>query len=399
MKKISLTMAMLAQILCAFSSYASAKDSLIEFKNEDGTQQLNIGGLVRFNQRYENWDTSSNRGFGKMLFDVARLDVKAKYDDAYFNGSYVFQQGGFTSVEKAYFGYNINKNNSVDAGFVYKPFAIYPYPQNGWTYHLPFFLGFGNSIAPGINWNYNNPNWDVKLGYYPEMLPTNMRFSPESATYNDLANNAFASQKQYQNEKKNQLNARIVRKFNTDFGKQEIGVSGAVAQLHNTLTDKDGSFTAVALHGDNNYKNWNLQSSVIHYKYDAKNPTGVNNDLTLMGANGLTPAYFIASEGTVYSANLAYSIPVQNMGLLKNIRIYNDYSYFAKERSDWSDSQMITTGVRFNAAPFMVWTDYSWGKNANIIGGALNSTGLSSTNSAYSNKWMYRVNLNFGFTF
>ena len=121
--------------------------------------------------------------------------------------------------------------------------------------------------------------------------------------------------------------------------------------------------------------------------------------MTLMGANGLTPAYFIASEGTVASLNLAYTLPIQNMGRVKSVSFYNDYSYLDKKRSDWSNSQMNTTGVRLLAPPFMVWTDYSWGKNANIIGGASNGTGFSSTNSINSDKWLYRVNVNLGVTF
>ncbi|RLL73411.1 hypothetical protein D8711_26180, partial [Escherichia coli] len=134
--------------------------------------------------------------------------------------------------------------------------------------HIPFFLGYGNNIAPGLNWNYHDKDWDVKLGYYPQMLETNLRYSPDSATYDDLVGNAFPSQKAYQNEKRNQVNTRIVRKLETDFGKQEFGVSGAIAQLHNKVTDKDGKYYAVGLHTENNYNRFNLQSSVIHYQYD-----------------------------------------------------------------------------------------------------------------------------------
>lgn len=60
---------------------------------------------------------------------------------------------------------------------------------------------------------------------------------------------------------------------------------------------------------------------------------------------------------------------------------------------------MNTTGALFNAFPFMVWADYTWGKNANIIGGATNGTGFTSATSENSEKWMYRVNLNIGFSF
>ncbi|MEQ1451782.1 hypothetical protein [Acinetobacter seifertii] len=398
MKKTSLIMAFIAPFTLGVSVNAFAKDSLLEWKSDDGTESLKLGGVVRLNQRYEDWE-GPNRGFGKLYFDIFRVDLKGKFDDAYINASYLFQDQQKTSIEKAYVGYNLNANNSIEAGLVYKPFTIYPYPQNGWTYHIPFFLGYGNNIAPGLNWNYHDKDWDVKLGYYPQMLETNLRYSPESATYDDLTGNAFPSQKAYQNEKRNQVNTRIVRKLETDFGKQEFGVSGAIAQLHNKVTDKDGKYYAVGLHTENNYNRFNLQSSVIHYQYDAKNPDGVNNDMTLMGANGLTPAYFIASEGTIASLNLAYTLPVTNMGKLKSIKFYNDYSYLDKKRDDWAASQMNTTGMMFIASPFMVWADYTWGKNSNIIGGSTNSTGYTSATSPNSDKWLYRINFNIGFTF
>ena len=68
----------------------------------------------------------------------------------------------------------------------------------------------------------------------------------------------------YQNEKQNQLNTRVVRKFgNEQVGKYEVGLSGAVVQLHNKITDKDGSYYAAELHSISNDQRWNLQSSLI----------------------------------------------------------------------------------------------------------------------------------------
>lgn len=399
MKRMMLTAAG-CMLLNSIMVSAQAEGDPLLWKNEEGTQSFKVGGVLRFNHRYEQWDTSSNRGLGKLDFDIFRIDLKGKWEDAYLDASYVIQDQEKTSIEKAYVGYKLSENQKIDAGFVYKPFALYPYPQNGWTYHIPFFLGYGNNAAPGINWSYNNPEWDVQLGYYPRMLQTNLRFSPESASYDDLSANHLPFQAAYQNEKQNQFNTRIVRKFGHDeIGKHELGLSGAVAQLHNKTTNKDGRYYAAGLHSNSYYQRWNIQSSVIHYQYDAKNPEGINNDMTLMGANGLTPAYFIASEGTVASLNLAYTLPIENMGKLKAIRFYNDYSYLDKERSDWAASQMNTTGAMFIASPFMLWADYTWGKNANIIGGASNGTGFTSASSENSDKWMYRVNLNIGVSF
>ena len=326
------------------------------------------------------------------------LILRGTYDDFYLNSSFLLQDQEFTSIEKAYVGYKLNPHNSLEAGFVYKPFTIYPYPQNGWIYHLPFFLGYGNNIAPGLNWNYDDKNWDIKLGYYPSRLETNMRYSPESGSYDDLKN-TFPNQKGYQNEKQNQVNARVVKKFDTTLGKQEVGLSGAISQLHNKITDDDGKYYALGLHANSNLNRWNIQGSIIHYQYDAKNPEGVDDRMTLMGTNGLTPSYLIASEGTVSSLNVSYTLPIKDMWKLKAIKFYNDFSYLDKTHTDWSASQMNTTGMMFIASPFMVWADYTWGKNANIIGGSTNSTGYTTATSLNSDKWLYRVNLNFGFSF
>lgn len=59
---------------------------------------------------------------------------------------------------------------------------------------------------------------------------------------------------------------------------------------------------------------------------------------------------------------MAYTLPVQDLWKLKAIKFYNDYSYFDKERSDWSASQLNTTGMMLIASPFLVWVDYTWGK-------------------------------------
>ncbi len=386
-------------VLCCTTQHAfSAVESPLQWKSQDGTAEFKVGGALRLNHRYESWD-SPNRSMGKLKFDIFRVDLKGKYDDFSLNSSFVLQDQEFTSIEKAFVGYKVNDQNQLDFGLVYKPFAIYPYPQNGWTYHIPFFLGYGNNIAPGINWNYKDQDWDMSLGYYPRMLPTDLRYSPESARYDDLTENAFPFQKGYQNEKRHQVNVRAVKKLENDLGKHEFGFSGAVSQLHNSLTDDDGKYYAVGLHANSNIQRWNIQGSVIHYQYDAKNPSGVDSDMTLMGANGLTPAYFIASEATVSSFNLAYTVPMKDMGMLKAVRFYNDYSYMDKKRSDWAGSQMNTTGMMLIASPFMLWADYTLGKNANIIGGATNGTGFTSATSINSDKWLHRVNLNIGVSF
>ena len=97
---------------------------MLEWKSDDGPDSLKLGGVVRLNQRYEDWE-GPNRGFGKLYFDIFRVDLKGKFDDAYINASYLFQDQQKTSIEKAYVGYNQMPITALK-GLVYKPFTIYP---------------------------------------------------------------------------------------------------------------------------------------------------------------------------------------------------------------------------------------------------------------------------------
>jgi len=383
--------------LCSVQAYADAQPSPFQWGTEDGSKQIQLGGFIRGNYRDENWQSPNN---GKVLFDNARVNIKGKYDQFYLDTSYAFQDDHKRSIERAYVGYKPNANNDFQAGIIYKPFAIYPFPEHAWTFQIPFFLGFADSVAPGISWRNYNQDYDLTFAYMPIMSGGSIRYAPEAGSADKL-DNVLPSQQKYTNEKRNQLNVRYARKFDTEFGKQEFGVSGAYSQLHNRTTDKDGNYYAFGLHALNNYGKWDFQTSAIRYEYDAKNPEGVSNDQILMQSNGLTPAYFIASEGTIGMFNVGYTQPVTTKYFpnLKSVKFYNDYSILWKDKSGWDSSQMDTFGVQFNAMPFLIWVDGSVGKNVNSLGGAKNSTGYTSTSSDYSNDWKFRWNINIGYNF
>ena len=383
--------------LTSVQALAATQGSPFKWQTEDGAKSLEVGGFIRANYRDERWDSENN---GKVLFDNARLNVKGKYDQFYLDASYAFQDDHKRSIEHAFVGYKVDEHNDVQAGIIYKPFAIYPFPEHAWTFQIPYFLGFADSAAPGISWKNSNKDYDFTLAYMPIMSGGNIRYAPESGSADEL-DFVLPSQKAYVNEKRNQVNIRVAKKLDYDFGQQEFGVSGAVSQLHNKATDDDGHYFAVGLHALNNYGKWDFQTSAIHYQYDSKNPEGVDDDKILMQSNGLTPAYFVASEGTIGIFNVGYTQPVSTKYFpnLKTIKFYNDYSVLFKENSDWDASHMDTFGVQFNAMPFLIWVDGSVGKNVNSLGGAKNSTGYTSANSAYSDEWKFRWNINIGYNF
>ncbi|NBF09646.1 hypothetical protein [Pseudomonas sp. Fl4BN1] len=370
----------------------------ISWRSDDGDSSLDIGGALRLNYRDEHWQTTENNG--RLLFDTFRLDVQATYKNLYSDLGYWFQDDGKHSIDRGFVGYRLTPQATLQLGAPFKPFGLEPYPQFGWSYHIPFFLGYGSSAGSGLKYSYKDADWDVQLAYFPRMLPSDIRYSPEVGRFADLKDNAIAAvQSRQDNEKRNQLNARVARTFSVDDWKSEIGASLATAQLYNASTRDNGDYWAAGLHAVINKGPWTLTTQAIRYQFDPQNPTGVSKDSVLMGGNGLTPAYLIAAKASVASLNLGYDIYTPRLGQLKKIKLYNDYSRMRKDQKNWDDSQMYTVGAQFLAMPVMAWLDLTWAKNANPYGGAENGSGFTSTTSSGSNQWYYRTNINIGYYF
>ena len=370
----------------------------ISLRSDDGASSLDIGGALRMNYRDEDWETTENNG--RFLFDTFRLDVQATHHNWFSDLGYWFQDDGKQSIDRGFVGYKFNEASNLQLGAPFKPFGLEPYPQFGWSYHLPFFLGYGVSAGAGIKYSYKDQDWNIQAGYFPRMLPSDIRYSPEVGRFADLDDNAIAFiHGRQDNEKRDQVNLRVARNFAGDGWKTEVGASLAGSRLYNATTKDDGDYLAGGLHAVINAGNWTVTTQGIRYEFDPKNPAGVSDASILMGANGLTPAYQIAAKASVVSFNVAYDMFTPNMGMLKKLRFYNDYSRMFKDESGWDDSQMYTAGVQFIAMPIMGWVDFTWGKNANPYGGAENGTGFTSTSSSRSNDWVMRTNLNIGYYF
>ncbi len=370
----------------------------ISWRSDSGDSSLDIGGALRTNYRDEHWDTTENNG--RFLFDTFRLDVQATYKSLYSDIGYWFQDDGKRSIDRGFVGYRLNANANLQLGAPFKPFGLEPYPQFGWSYHLPFFMGYASSAGTGLKYSYKDQDWDVQLGFFPRMLPSDIRYSPEVGRYADLKDNAITfTQSRQDNEKRNQLNARVARTFNSDGWKTEIGASLVTAQLYNATNKDDGDYWAAGVHAIINKGLWTVTSQAIRYEYDPENPTGVSKDSVLMGGNGLTPAYLIASKASLASVNVGYDIYTPTLGQLKKVKLYTDYSRMMKDKSTWDDSQMFTVGAQFLAMPVIAWVDFTWARNANPYGGAENGSGFTNTSSVGSNEWYGRTNVNIGYYF
>jgi hypothetical protein len=370
----------------------------LHWKNEENNKHIDIGGALRANYRYEDWGSSNYRNPPHLRFDAFRIDASGNYNDAFFDSGFWFQDRRKYAIDRAYVGYHLNGNSDLQLGAPFKPFGLQPYPQFGWSYGIPFYLGFGVNNGLGAKYQFHDHGWALDAAYFPRMMPAGVRYAPEVGNFDDLKNTNYGSQHLQANEKRDQVNLRLAREFHQGDWNNELGGSLAVSRLYNHDTGDNGTYWATGLHALVNHDPWHLSTQVIRYSYDAKGPEGANNSVILMGGNGLTPAYLIPAQATTASINLARDVEVP-WGPVKKLRFYNDYSVLWKDKDGGSDSKMNTLGVQVFALPVMVWVDLTWAQNANPWGGAENATGWTSTQSSGSNKWYFRTNLNIGYYF
>ncbi|QGH63834.1 hypothetical protein [Serratia proteamaculans] len=370
----------------------------LHWQNEGNNKNIDIGGALRANYRYEDWGSSNYRNPPHLRFDTFRIDASGNYNEGFFDSGFWFQDRRKYAIDRAYVGYHLSGNSDLQLGAPFKPFGLQPYPQFGWSYGIPFYLGFGVNNGLGAKYQFHDHGWALDAAYFPRMMPADVRYAPEVGNFDDLKNTNYGSQHLQANEKRDQVNLRLAREFHQGDWNNELGASLAISRLYNHDSGNNGTYWATGLHALVNHDPWHLSTQVIRYSYDAQGPEGANNSVILMGGNGLTPAYLIPAQATTASINLARDVEVP-WGPVKKLRFYNDYSVLWKDKDGGSDSKMNTLGVQVFALPVMVWVDLTWAQNANPWGGAENATGWTSTQSSGSNKWYFRTNLNIGYYF
>lgn len=370
----------------------------LHWQSTDNHSGVDIGGALRSNYRYEDWNTSNNRNPPHLRFDTFRVDSSGYYNNLSFDSGFWFQENHKYAIDRTFIAWHVTQQQQVQLGAPYKPFGLMPYPQFGWSYHIPFFLGFAVNSGLGARYRYQDADWTLDAAWFPEMLPPGVRYAPDTGYYGELKNTLYGPHHRQFNEKRDQLNLRLARTVKSGRWNNEFGASLAAARLVNHSSGGNGTFWAAGAHTMLNIDDWHLTSQLIRYQYAPKDPPGSDRSTILMGGNGLTPAYLIPAKATTASLNLARDLGVR-WGPVSKLRFYTDYSVLWKDKKGWSDSQMETLGVQLFALPVMFWLDFTWSTNANPWGGALNATGWTSTRSAGSDKWYFRSNLNMGYYF
>ncbi|WP_335918666.1 porin [Shewanella algae] len=348
---------------------------------EDG---IKIGGAVRVNYAYRDYDEKSKDKGGDFNFDMAAIKFDGKMGDWGLAAEYRFTSST-NYIKYGYGYYQANDNWQLQFGIIKVPFGNREFISNSWWFGLPYYLGFEDNHDIGIKAIYEKNGWHTDIAFYknPEYAADeNKRYAAD--LYTGTINGT-----DYHNEETNQVNLRQTYTFEHEGGQTTFGGSIEVGQIYNSSTGNNGDRYAAALHLDSSYKGWNLQLQAMQYEYDAADAIDPNK----IGISVVSWQYEIASKGQVYNLNLAKTFPTG----FGSVKCYNDFGVMTPDVDDdnYDNSYQNVTGCAIAAGPTYTMVDFIMGKNMTFSTLNNDHVGLPEI----GNDWDKRININFGYYF
>jgi len=361
---------------------------------------LDIGGALRFNLLFEDFDETNRQKTGEFTFDTFRVNADGTYGDLFFSAEYRFYTD-YRFLHSGYAGYNVSDNLNAKLGVHQVPFGIQPYFSNSWFFNLAYYAGFEDDYDAGFKVAYTPGNWTLVGAYYMNAEQTGFgggtsfarySFDVVPATTDDLGYAGLEANRD--NQEIDQFNAKVG--YTLTHGAESstsLVLSGQTGTLYNRVTTDTERNWAGSVDLNGQYGRFNVKLGVIQYAYTPPNVEGAGEDFIVMAA--YNAPYKVASEARFYSAGVAYDLPV-DLGPISSFRFYNDLSYHDKAPDAYVDGTSNITGVLTTAGPLFVYTDFLVTKNHPFSIPAANfGTALAEGTDA----WNVGFNLNIGLYF
>lgn len=355
--------------------------------NDTEKPVLKIGGALRFNYNYSDWKPSSRKRGGDFGYDVFRLNVDASYRKFLLSTDYRFypSSSGGGMLKHGWLGYQFNKNHLLQVGLVTVPFGILPYTANSYFFNIQYYVGLEDDADMGLKYIFRNRQWEVQAAFFKNSGLTD--FGDKS----ELTTDRYSYDIAERHKEVNQGNVHATYRWGNHW-KHQAGASVLVGGIYNLDTESMGCRWATALHYVLDYKRWNFKAQYTTYDIHLAGGPMDTRYQVCMAAFGST--YQVASKADIYSAALAYRIPVRK-GVLDEICFYNDFSLLHKRVEEYTDSFQNVTGCSVSMGPVFVYVDYAIGHNHAWIGDDWNDAFALSSDNATN----VRFNINIGYYF
>lgn len=370
---------------------------------ENQNWPIKVHGAVRFQYVYEDYNRANESRTGDLDFDIFRLNFDGEIGDVILSAEYRWFQYQ-EAVKHAYFGYNVTDNWQAQVGVIKVPFGNMPYNSHSYFFNSTFYVGLEDEHDSGFKMRYRSDDWDFDIAFLKsdEQGGVDGFVNDRTERYNyDTVGIRLAGEGIYDVPslavgESNSYALRGAHKWTfSDDENLELGLSvqggnlysgniDAASPVAQYANDNMGNRQAIAVHGIYNLDRWNFQAQLADYNYDLK----VDNTGIVMAAYSFYDT--IPSEARVYTANVAYTLPV-SLGPATSLTFYNDHSIITDKQSLQNDTWMNVLGVAVAAGGgFYTYVDYVRAKNQPFIGGSIASDTGSVNN---------RFNINFGYYF
>ncbi len=349
--------------------------------------QVHIGGALRFNYNYSDWNQAHRDQWGQFGYDVFLLHPTASYKGFLLDADFRFYStafGGFM-LKYGWIGYRFSEHDHIEVGLTKVPFGIHPASGNNFFFQISYYVGLEDDSDMGIKYVHEDGKWEYAAAFFKNA--DELLFSANDETSDDRYGYDVAGR----NKEVNQWNAQIIRKFGTT-AKQKAGVSGLFGQLYNLDTRKKGTRFAFALHYVIDWKNWNLKAQFSTYALHPKNAPGENRNLVSMTAYGAP--YQVAAKANIYTLSFSHNFPLKSQWL-QNILLYHDFGLLQKRNCCFKNSVQNVSGLMMTMGPVAVYIDYAMGKHHAWLGPDWDAFGPGQG----SNSWHSRFNINIGYYF
>lgn len=351
---------------------------------------IEVGGAVRFQYVYEDYNDGNKDRGGDLDFDIFRLNFRGEIGDVILSAEYRWFQY-MDVVQHAYFGYDFTDEWQGQVGIVGVPFGIRPYNSHSYFFNAPFYAGLEDEYDAGTRFLYRTDTWDFDIGFYKsdEQGGVDSGASSRADKYSyDPVGIRLPGEDIFGNPElaigeNNSWALRGARKFQLGEERDlELGLSVQWGDLHDGAASV-GDRQAWAAHAVYNHERWEFMAQVADYEYDVD----IENDGIIVGAY----AYFdtIPSAATFYTGNVAYTLPVQ-FGPVTDLTFYNNYSLMTDKEGYTDDTFMNVTGMAVTAGGVYTYFDLVVAENQPFVGGSMAEEG-GDTNT--------RFNINFGYYF
>ena len=333
----------------------TAKNTALEI-----VKKLKIGGALRYNYGYSDFNSPQKDRGGDLDFDIFRLNVDGEYNGLLVSAEYRWYSY-MNVIHHGWMGYNFTDNLQGQFGVTKVPFGLLPYASHNFWFGVPYYVGLEDDYDLGLKLIYKDGPLDLQFAFFKNAEWGN---SSEDKRYSfDVIN---AGGPDSSNEEDNQFNLRVAYTFDHgNFGKTELGFSGEWGMLYNTITNDHGDHWAGAAHLNGFYGPFNLMLESAYYKYNPENPDGVSDDAIQMGA--FADNFRVAAEGIIYVANLSYDLKV-DLGPVKKLTFYDDFSLLDKKKGGGDNSEINTLGFMIDANPIYAYIDFIMGRNMIWLG-------------------------------